>query len=161
MLKLCKLKDLCTYWQFFQNWLHQEEEVRKKILGSLEFLAIKNWWGSGPVGVTFWKDFSIPLKKWHFSIFLKSLWVHLHDVHEWCYLPLMMSQLFEPFLTLLYFCLNFYLLIFEFQTPLIIYGCSLVSFIHDPNFILSGLVRGWSGWSIDHPRILDVTIAKP
>ena len=29
--------------EIFQNWLHQEEEVRKKILGSLEFLAIKNW----------------------------------------------------------------------------------------------------------------------
>ena len=29
--------------EIFQNWLHQEdEEVRKKILGSLEFLAIKN-----------------------------------------------------------------------------------------------------------------------
>ena len=28
--------------EIFQNWLHQEDEVRKKILGSLEFLAIKN-----------------------------------------------------------------------------------------------------------------------
>ena len=29
--------------EIFQNWLHQEEdEVRKKIIGSLEFLAIKN-----------------------------------------------------------------------------------------------------------------------
>ena len=26
---------------------------------------------------------------------------------------------------------------------------------------LSGLVRGWSGWSIDHPKIWDVSIAKP
>ena len=24
-----------------------------------------------------------------------------------------------------------------------------------------GLVRGWSGWSIDHPRILDISIANP
>ena len=25
----------------------------------------------------------------------------------------------------------------------------------------SGLVGGWSGWSIDHPRILKMSIAKP
>ena len=24
-----------------------------------------------------------------------------------------------------------------------------------------GLVRGWSGWSIDHPRNMDMSIAKP
>ena len=24
-----------------------------------------------------------------------------------------------------------------------------------------GLVRGWSGWSIDHPRILNMSIVKP
>ena len=43
-------------------------------------------------------------------------------------------------------------------------SCDYSSFIatsvesnHSFNVLLgSGLVRGWSGWSIDHPRILDI-----
>ena len=27
-------------------------------------------------------------------------------------------------------------------------------------FNFRGFFRGWSGWSIDHPRILDISIAK-
>ena len=39
--------------EIFQNWLHQEdEEVRKKILGSLEFLAIKNFLKVGGLPIT-------------------------------------------------------------------------------------------------------------
>jgi len=36
------------------------------------FQKEKNWWGSGPIGVTSWKDFSISLKKWHFWFFWKA-----------------------------------------------------------------------------------------
>ena len=32
----------------------------------------KKWWGSGPIRVTSWKDFSISLKKWRFEIFRMS-----------------------------------------------------------------------------------------
>ena len=44
----------------------------------------KNWWGSGPIGVTSWKDFSIPLKKWHFLFFLKSHFFHdIQNSFQW------------------------------------------------------------------------------
>ena len=36
------------------------------------FQKEKKWWGSGPIGVTSWKDFSISLKKWRFEIFRTS-----------------------------------------------------------------------------------------
>ena len=36
------------------------------------FQKEKNWWGSGPIGVTSWKDFSISLKKWRFWFFWKA-----------------------------------------------------------------------------------------
>ena len=29
----------------------------------------KKWWGSGPIGVTSWKDFEISSKKWRFEFF--------------------------------------------------------------------------------------------
>ena len=33
------------------------------------FQKEKKWWGSGPIGVTSWKDFEISLKKWRFEFF--------------------------------------------------------------------------------------------
>ena len=32
----------------------------------------KKWWGSRPIGVTTWKDFSISLRKWRFQNFWKA-----------------------------------------------------------------------------------------
>ena len=32
----------------------------------------KNWWGSGPIGVTSWKDFEISSKKWRFEFFCQA-----------------------------------------------------------------------------------------
>ena len=32
----------------------------------------KNWWGSGPIGVTSWKDFEISPKKWRFEFFHRA-----------------------------------------------------------------------------------------
>ena len=57
------------------NQLASHSPFRPKLLMLLEivFLEInqkeKNWWGSGPIGVTPWKDFSISLKKWRFLFF--------------------------------------------------------------------------------------------
>ena len=32
----------------------------------------KKWWGSGPIGVTSWKDFEISSKKWRFEFFCRA-----------------------------------------------------------------------------------------
>ena len=45
------------------------------------FKKEKNWWGSGPIGVTFWKDFFNISEKVTFWNFLNNQGVHLQDVH--------------------------------------------------------------------------------
>ena len=36
------------------------------------FQKEKNWWGSRPIWVTWWKEFSISFKKWRFEFFCRA-----------------------------------------------------------------------------------------
>ena len=81
IVRICSSHVCANYTYKFWQLLNQPTShgpFRPKLWMPLATIFVeifqkeKNWWGSGPIGVTSWKDFEISLKKWRFEFFRQA-----------------------------------------------------------------------------------------